>query len=189
MVFATARGAPARMPAHRPATVLELGGGDGVRDESDLEGERGVEGLAREERRREPRAAGPAQDRHGDDRRGHADAHLGEGEREVSDDDDEVARRHQPDATGRAGPHSTAIVGTSASISRFRTGHERARVGWSGATLLEVGTGAERRRDVGQHDRSIEPSTAPASAASSAGVEVAHQAAGQGVAIGRGVEA
>ena len=52
-----------------------------VGDEADVAGEGGVERLAGQEGGGEPAAARPAQDRHRDDRRGHADAHLGEGER------------------------------------------------------------------------------------------------------------
>ena len=67
--------------------------------------------------------------------------------------DDEVARRHQPDAAGaRPAPSTAAIVGAAASISRFSARTIGAESGGPVRALLEVGAGAERRRRVGQHD-------------------------------------
>ncbi len=152
LVSATARGAPIRMPSHSAATVAGDVVGD-VGDQPDVAGQGGVERLAGEERRGEPAAARPAQDRHGDDRRGDPDADLGEGEREVALHDDEVARRHQPDATG-AGRAVDGGDRRHVGVHQPAQGaHDRRRVRRAGAPLLEVGAGAERRRDVGQHDR------------------------------------
>jgi hypothetical protein len=74
-----------------------------VGDQPHLARRLGVEGLAGEHGGGDTAGWNATQDRHGDDRRGDADADLGEGERRRVVDDDEVARRHQADAAGADG--------------------------------------------------------------------------------------
>ena len=92
-----------RMPSHSAATVRVDVVGD-VGDQPDVAGLGGVERLAGEERRGQPAGARPAQDRHRDDRRGDADADLGEGERDVAWTTTRSHAAISPMPPARAGP-------------------------------------------------------------------------------------
>ena len=151
LVSATARGAPATIPAHSARGRRRDVVGD-VRDQSDRAGLVGVERLAGQHRGGDPARRDPPQDRHGDDRRRHADPHLGERERDRPVHDDQVARRHQPDA---AGAHRAADCGDGRLLGvhqPFEDADHRCRVGRAGRSLLQVGAGAERGPLVRQHD-------------------------------------
>ena len=75
----------------------------------------------------------------------HADAHLGERERDRRIDDNEIARRHQADP---AGAHRAVDGGDHRSRARGQAldgRDERCRVDPAGRPFLEVGAGTERR--------------------------------------------
>ena len=113
-------GAPAAIPAHSSAVVAATSSVTCV-IEPDRARLVGVERLAGQHRGGDPARRDPPQDRHGDDRRRHADPHLGERER---DRRCTTTRSHDaisPIPPARTAPPTAATVGCAASINRSRT--------------------------------------------------------------------
>ena len=115
----------------------------------------GVERFAGEHRRGDLARRDLAQDRHRDHRRGHADPHLGEGERGGRRDDAEITRCHQGRSRRRGRCRRWLRSSGHGPVHQpFQDGDHRPRVGGRVriGTLLEVGAGAEGRAFVPEHD-------------------------------------
>ena len=155
-----------------------------VGDEAHVEGAGGIEHFAGQVGGRNLRPAAALHDRAGDDRRGHADAHLGEGERDRRVDDGEITCGHQPDAAGAHGAVDGSDHWRGRRAQPFDRSDERRRVDPPRRTLLQVCAGTEHRRGVGEDDHS--------GAFGLRGIQrivkVGEQLLRQSVAIGGGVE-
>ena len=149
---------PSRSSAASAATVrVDVVGGDG--DQADVRGLGGAELLAGDE----VAARGPGghlrQQRQRDDRRGDADARLGQREGARRPGDDDVARADQTQAAGPdvAVDRARSPASASSRIARSSCGHLAGPVdgqvaGVAAGRLAEVGARAERAAGVAEHD-------------------------------------
>ena len=141
------------MPSHSALTVAVDVIGD-MTDQPDGAGFRRVERFAGEHCRGDLARGDPTEDRHGDDRGGDADAHLGQRERGRGVHDDEVAGCHQTDPAGAHGAVHGRDRRPFGVHETFEDADHRPGVGWSLGALFEVGACTEGRTEMGQHDRS-----------------------------------